>query len=304
MTYIQLYQKCLEESTNVDPPPGGSRLGGLEDFTDVLMVQSCSVEIHPGGTQPTSFPSSKISLQQNSTVITTDTVATIDLEERLHNLWKSVESNVHVDKLDVRLVLPDKEAAEEDKLQDIDGHNNGTKPSTRVRRSTSLAVPDTPPTKEKTILLKRLYSLNVNNTGGQNHLPQPQMEDELTTLRRKYKHLLRLVVDVTPKDGEEFLCGCCQTTYFSSNPTSIDRAPMSSRACGHTICRACVENCHLSQMERFTDGWDEWTVWIKCPLCKAHQAFNVSDPLVNHSLCTAIAASQARHERVSRHVHA
>ena len=303
MTYIQLYKKCLEESSNV--------AGGLEDFTDVLLVQSCTIEMHPTvdverkGNSPTSFPSSTSSIPQDSVIIATDTMTTIDLEEKLVDLWRSVESNVHTDKLDVRLVLRDKEEAERDDPKESGGYNNVTNPSVKVRRSTSLAAPNTQATQETTNRLKRLHSLHVNSTGSRQNLPEPkqQVEDELTSLRRKYKNLLRLVVDITPKDGEEFLCGCCQTTNFSSNPTSVERAPMSSRACGHTICRSCVGNCHLSQMERFTDGRYDWTEWIKCPLCNAHQAFCVSDPLVNHSLCTAIAASQARHKRVSRYVH-
>ena len=87
-------------------------------------------------------------------------------------------------------------------------------------------------------------------------------------------------------DQDDLMCGCCQTTLFSSNPSSRDRAPISSRACDHTICKSCVQQCHLAFMER-TSNYEEW---IKCPLCNTSRAFNCQDHLVNRSLCAAIAA--------------
>jgi hypothetical protein len=91
---------------------------------------------------------------------------------------------------------------------------------------------------------------------------------------------------------EDLICGCCQTNVFSSNPTSRECAPISSRACSHTICKSCVQKCHNASMERFTNNSlnDEW---IKCPLCNAVNAFSSHDPLVNRSLCAAIATIEA-----------
>ncbi len=88
------------------------------------------------------------------------------------------------------------------------------------------------------------------------------------------------------KPHDDLICGCCQTSEFSSDPTSRDRAPISSRACSHTICKACVQQCHLAFLER-TSIYDEW---IKCPLCNTPRAFSSHDHLVNRSLCVAIAA--------------
>jgi hypothetical protein len=84
---------------------------------------------------------------------------------------------------------------------------------------------------------------------------------------------------------EELFCGCCQIATFSSNVHCRKRAPISSRACDHTICRSCVEQCQMALMER-TNGYEEW---IKCPLCNAANAFNCHNHLVNRSLCSAIA---------------
>jgi hypothetical protein len=86
-------------------------------------------------------------------------------------------------------------------------------------------------------------------------------------------------------DHDELGCGCCQIASFSSNPNSLDRAPISSRACDHTICKSCVHHCHLAVMER-TCNYEEW---IKCPLCNAERAFSSHNHLVNRSLCAAIA---------------
>ena len=85
---------------------------------------------------------------------------------------------------------------------------------------------------------------------------------------------------------DDLICGCCQTTEFSSNPNSRDCAPISSRACSHTICKSCVQRCHLAYVER-QGAYEEW---IKCPLCNANRAFSSHDHLVNRSLCAAIAA--------------
>jgi hypothetical protein len=83
---------------------------------------------------------------------------------------------------------------------------------------------------------------------------------------------------------DELSCGCCQIVSFSSDPNSRDRAPISSRACDHTICKSCVQKCHLALMER-TSNYEEW---IKCPLCNAQHAFSSHNHLVNRSLCAAI----------------
>lgn len=85
---------------------------------------------------------------------------------------------------------------------------------------------------------------------------------------------------------DDLICGCCQTTEFSSNPNSRDSAPISSSVCSHTICKSCVQRCHLAYLER-QGTYEEW---IKCPLCNAPRAFSSHDHLVNRSLCAAIAA--------------
>ena len=84
---------------------------------------------------------------------------------------------------------------------------------------------------------------------------------------------------------DSLMCGCCQTTMFSSDPSCPERAPVSSRECSHTICKLCVQKCHLALMER-TQTYQQW---ISCPLCKAMNAFSSHNHLINRSLCSAIA---------------
>eukprot|EP00980_Cylindrotheca_fusiformis_P028783 scaffold22642_cov134-Cylindrotheca_fusiformis.AAC.38 len=84
-------------------------------------------------------------------------------------------------------------------------------------------------------------------------------------------------------DVNELLCGCCQVNYFSADPNHAVCAPVSSRVCGHTICRSCVELCHLALMRRS----DIFVESIKCPLCNAQEAFLPHDPIVNRALCEA-----------------
>lgn len=93
---------------------------------------------------------------------------------------------------------------------------------------------------------------------------------------------------------EDLVCGCCQTTTFSSNPNSRS-APISSRSCSHTICKACVVQCHLALMEQTTNHEE----WIACPLCKANKAFSSQNHLVNRSLCSAIAAMERNQQNSS-----
>ena len=85
--------------------------------------------------------------------------------------------------------------------------------------------------------------------------------------------------------NEARLCGCCQIVAFSANPNNRDRAPISSRSCGHSICKSCVSKCHLMLMER-KNTYEEW---IKCPLCNAARAFSSHDHLINRSLCDILA---------------
>jgi hypothetical protein len=87
------------------------------------------------------------------------------------------------------------------------------------------------------------------------------------------------------ENADAVQCGCCQIATFSSNPNHQDRAPISSRNCGHSICKSCVQKCHLFLMER-TSNYEEW---IKCPLCNADKAFSAHDQLVNRSLCDVLA---------------
>jgi hypothetical protein len=88
----------------------------------------------------------------------------------------------------------------------------------------------------------------------------------------------------------DLTCGCCQIVTFSSNPSSPDRAPVSSRECSHTICRHCVQQCHLALMERV----QTYQEWISCPICKAMNAFSSHNHLVNRSLCSAISLMERR----------
>ena len=49
------------------------------------------------------------------------------------------------------------------------------------------------------------------------------------------------------QDLEEILlCGCCQVNEFSGDPSS-DCAPVMSRACGHSICKSCVQRLKTSK---------------------------------------------------------
>jgi hypothetical protein len=85
-------------------------------------------------------------------------------------------------------------------------------------------------------------------------------------------------------DIEARMCGCCQIVAFSANPNSHDRAPISSRTCGHSICRSCVTKCHVMLMERRCT----YVEWIKCPLCNAQDAFSSYKHVVNRSLCEVL----------------
>lgn len=99
--------------------------------------------------------------------------------------------------------------------------------------------------------------------------------------------------DVDEPMHDDLICGCCQTTVFSSNPNCRDAAPISSRTCSHTICKSCVQKCHLAYMER-TSTFEEW---VRCPLCNATKAFSSHDHLVNRSFCAAIAAIEKSQSR-------
>ena len=90
--------------------------------------------------------------------------------------------------------------------------------------------------------------------------------------------------DVAIMKEEYIVCGCCQTTEFSSNPHNPKRVPVSSRVCDHTICKSCVEQCQIALMER-TSAYEDW---IKCPLCNEPNAFNCHTHLINRGLCSAI----------------
>jgi hypothetical protein len=90
-------------------------------------------------------------------------------------------------------------------------------------------------------------------------------------------------------DGE-LTCPCCQIVMFSSDPRCPERAPVSSRECSHTICKQCVEKCHLALMERI----HTYQEWISCPICKATDAFSSHNHLINRSLCDAIALLDRR----------
>jgi hypothetical protein len=89
---------------------------------------------------------------------------------------------------------------------------------------------------------------------------------------------------------DDLTCGCCQIVTFSSNPSCPERAPISSRECSHTICRLCVQQCHLALMERV----QTYQEWISCPICKAMNAFSSHNHLINRSLCSAISLMQRR----------
>lgn len=101
------------------------------------------------------------------------------------------------------------------------------------------------------------------------------------------------------KNGEdELTCPCCQIVTFSSNPRCPERAPVSSRECTHTICKQCVEKCHLALMER-THMYQEW---ISCPICKAMNAFSSHNHLVNRTLCDAISLMERRQSQYEERI--
>lgn len=85
-------------------------------------------------------------------------------------------------------------------------------------------------------------------------------------------------------NANELLCGCCQVNYFSADANHPMRTPISSRACDHTICKSCVDMCHLASMKRSNIFCDT----IKCPLCNEREAFCPYNPIINRSLCDAI----------------
>jgi hypothetical protein len=95
---------------------------------------------------------------------------------------------------------------------------------------------------------------------------------------------------VSNQVDDELSCPCCQIVRFSSNPRCPERSPVSSRECSHTICKQCVEKCHLALMERI----HTYQEWISCPICKATNAFSSHNHLINRSLCYAIALLDRR----------
>lgn len=99
-----------------------------------------------------------------------------------------------------------------------------------------------------------------------------------------------LVVD------DEIMCGCCQIVGFSSDPNAPNRAPVSSRECSHTICKKCVQQLHLSLVERV----HIYTEWIPCPICKAPGAFSSHNHHINRSLCSAIGLLEQRQLQVKQ----
>jgi len=94
--------------------------------------------------------------------------------------------------------------------------------------------------------------------------------------------------------ANELLCGCCQVIYFSSNPYNRRSAPISSHACEHTICRSCVNMCHLAYLQ--SEGVAFTEERLGCPICNADNAFSPNDHMVNQSLCNAIALLEKSRE--------
>jgi hypothetical protein len=158
-----------------------------------------------------------------------------------------------------------------------------------------------------------LIGMGVGDSYGQ-YLPVPQRPRLPSTLLRSLLDVLQqqklpvvesdaspnsrlasdsdMPLNVTPAndkkklyDIEARICGCCQIVAFSANPNSHDRAPISSRTCGHSICRSCVTKCHLMLMERRC----MYVESIKCPLCNAEDAFSSQKHVVNRSLCEVLA---------------
>jgi hypothetical protein len=275
VAFYELFKYIESESSNG---------GGGEDFTDVLLVQTCIVDALDG--EATRLPR----MDDEGTS-----------KESLKTLWNSVAANtgegaasplVSTEKVRIRHVL--------DKNRPTSSRNTtttGTMSHGSPKRSRTTATRRR--THHKPHQQQKQHPVgNGANKDASNAMSPERLVDELSTLSRKYNALVRLVAS---GNRDEFLCGCCQTTTFSSNPTSLDRAPVSSRVCGHTICRSCVENCHVAQVERlnqFDNGW------IKCPLCNAVRAFSVCYPIVNRSLCTAIAAAHALQTKALEHVSA
>jgi len=296
-----------------------------EDTSDLLLVQTCVVDpqlvvASVFGTE-IFFSSSDTNTLNNSTQI----------QECVRKVWKSATEHdqafnrnlsigshssnegsptptstvmkkrlIWTDKVRIRHILQEERRKEEREGKKDDsnrgGNNHGTQVKVSSRDGTSKSpmrttrkVPTAIPTESKRGMKPNFHQDDDN--GDNIHL-----QDEVNRLRRKYKILLKLVLAANNCEGDEFLCGCCQINTFSSNPASLDRAPLSSRSCGHTICRSCVSNCHVAQLERLEDmsGAGDW---IKCPLCNTTRAFRVSEPLVNRNLCTAINATHIRHQK-------
>jgi hypothetical protein len=85
-------------------------------------------------------------------------------------------------------------------------------------------------------------------------------------------------------DANELLCGCCQVNYFSADANHPARTPISSRVCEHSICKSCVDMCHLALLKRSKVFIES----LRCPLCNTPGAFRLHDPIINRSLCDAI----------------
>ena len=97
---------------------------------------------------------------------------------------------------------------------------------------------------------------------------------------------MKKAANETGDENPELTCGCCQVNTFSADPGHRERAPVSSRACDHTICRSCVHRSHSVAVEQSSTEDD----WIRCPLCKSDRAFSPFHILVNRILCAAISA--------------
>jgi hypothetical protein len=86
-------------------------------------------------------------------------------------------------------------------------------------------------------------------------------------------------------DANELLCGCCQVNYFSADTNHPVRTPISSRVCEHSICKSCVDMCHLALLRRSKVFIES----LQCPMCNTYGAFQLHDPIINRALCDAIA---------------
>ena len=54
----------------------------------------------------------------------------------------------------------------------------------------------------------------------------------------------------------------------------LNRSPIASKTCGHTICLECTLNVHLQEEAKSDHGVPTSLPWMDCPVCRSSYAFN------------------------------